>query len=92
MSPNRRGHRVQPTPAVEPRLVSAENSQKLHVIAYSRTLTDIVTDLRPPAYWKHFGQGAIDELNDQPWQAQVSHGYRNGRHRINQFQTGRYPS
>jgi hypothetical protein len=93
MPPSSRRHRGQPLHDDEPQLISAENSQqtKLRVIAYSRSLSHIVTDMRPPGYWKNFGLGAIDELNDQPWQAQISHGYRNGRHRVTQFQTGRYP-
>jgi|SRR6185437_7397489 hypothetical protein len=93
MPHNRRRRRSQPPLDDEPQLISAENSQhtKLRIIAYSRNLSHIVTDLRPPGYWKHFGQGAIDELNDQPWRAQIPLGYRNGRRRVYKFQKGRYP-
>ena len=94
MPPMRRQrHKHNPLPSDEPRIISAENSQqaKLRVIAYSKNLSHVVTDLRSPAYWKNFGQGALDELCDEPWPIQIPRGYRNGRHRVNQFQTGRYP-
>ena len=71
----------------EPQTIPAENGQqiKLRVTAYSRNLFHIVTDRRGTDYWEKFGQGAFDELNDLPWQTQVSRGYRNGRDRVRQF-------
>ena len=78
----------------EPQTIPAENGQqiKLRVTAYSRNLFHIVTDRRGTDYWEKFGQGAFDELNDLPWQTQVSRGYRNGRDRVRHFPTGRYPT